>query len=197
MNKAVNRHQSLLRHRPPPSAGSHRGRLSLLNPEGNLPVWGSESVAPGESQHPFCFSNLNSIFTLVTVTWCCGFRDCEPVAKVSSENRGSALGVSTAFVDVSLGVSGPVAGIVVSRMGYPLIFLFAAAMAGVSVILILLVRVLDARSGYGNHDDDNRVDPKHAANPVAGRRKFEESRALLLSMRTYRFMIDPAPLLKG
>ena len=106
------------------------------------------------------FGNFTSIFTLMTVTWCCGFRDCEPVAKVSSENRGSALGVSTAFVDVSLGVSGPVAGIVVSRMGYPLIFLFAAAMAGVSVILILLVRVLDARSGYGNHDDDNRVDPK-------------------------------------
>jgi MFS family permease len=61
----------------------------------------------------------------------------EAVRKVSAESRGSALGVYTAFVDLSLGVSGPVAGVIASTAGYPLIFLFAAVAAAAGVALLV------------------------------------------------------------
>lgn len=65
----------------------------------------------------------------------------EAVRNVPTHDRGTALGVYTAFVDLSLGISGPIAGIIVLALGYPPIFLFAAAMAGSSMaILIMLYR---------------------------------------------------------
>jgi MFS family permease len=65
----------------------------------------------------------------------------EAVRNVPTHDRGTALGVYTAFVDLSLGISGPMAGIIVLALGYPPIFLFAAAMAGSSMaILIMLYR---------------------------------------------------------
>jgi MFS family permease len=60
----------------------------------------------------------------------------EAVRKVSPENRGSALAVYTAFIDLSLGISGPVAGAIASRAGYPPIFLFAAVAAAASIALL-------------------------------------------------------------
>jgi predicted MFS family arabinose efflux permease len=61
----------------------------------------------------------------------------EAVRKVSAESRGSALGVYTAFVDLSLGVSGPVAGVIASTAGYPPIFLFAGSAAAAGVALLV------------------------------------------------------------
>jgi MFS family permease len=61
----------------------------------------------------------------------------EAVRHVPAHDRGSTLGVYTAFVDLSLGISGPTAGIIVSTLGYPPIFLFAAAMAGTSLALLI------------------------------------------------------------
>jgi MFS family permease len=60
----------------------------------------------------------------------------EAVRKVTPENRGSALAVYTAFIDLSLGISGPVAGAIASRAGYPPIFLFAAVAAAASIALL-------------------------------------------------------------
>ena len=53
----------------------------------------------------------------------------EAVRGVSVVNRGSVLGIFTAFFDLALGVSGPVAGVIVTHKGYSAVFLFAAAMA--------------------------------------------------------------------
>ena len=39
----------------------------------------------------------------------------EAVRSFPPHNRGSALGVYTAFVDLSLGISGPTAGVIVSE----------------------------------------------------------------------------------
>ena len=65
----------------------------------------------------------------------------EAVRNVPTHDGGTALGVYTAFIDLSLGISGPIAGIIVLALGYPPIFLFAAAMAGSSMaILIMLYR---------------------------------------------------------
>jgi len=61
----------------------------------------------------------------------------EAVRNVPTHDRGTALGVYTAFVDLSLGISGPIAGVIVFALGYPPIFLFAAAMAGSSIALLI------------------------------------------------------------
>ena len=61
----------------------------------------------------------------------------EAVRNVPTHDRGTALGVYTAFVDLSLGISGPMAGVIVFALGYPFIFLFAAAMAGSSIALLI------------------------------------------------------------
>lgn len=60
----------------------------------------------------------------------------EAVRNVPVSDRGSALGVYTAFIDLSLGISGPMAGVIASALGYPSIFLFAAVMAGSSIALL-------------------------------------------------------------
>jgi MFS family permease len=60
----------------------------------------------------------------------------EAVRKVTPENRGSALAVYTAFIDLSLGISGPAAGAIASRAGYPPMFLFAAVAAVASIALL-------------------------------------------------------------
>src|SRR5207249_5018306 len=61
----------------------------------------------------------------------------EAVRNIPTRNRDTALGVYTAFVDLSLGISGPMAGVIVFALGYPPIFLFAAAMAGSSIALLI------------------------------------------------------------
>lgn len=57
----------------------------------------------------------------------------EAVRNVPIHDRGTALGMYAAFADLSLGISGPVAGTIVLAMGYPPAFLFAAAMAAFSM----------------------------------------------------------------
>jgi predicted MFS family arabinose efflux permease len=61
----------------------------------------------------------------------------EAVRAIPAHSRGSALGVFTAFVDLSIGVSGPIAGFIVSAKGYPPIFLFGAAMAAMSAVFLM------------------------------------------------------------
>jgi MFS family permease len=71
----------------------------------------------------------------------------EAVRCVTPENRGSALGVYTAFADLSLGLTGPVVGLIVAGLGYSPIFLFAALMAAVSLGLTL---ILHRRPAYAS-----------------------------------------------
>jgi len=61
----------------------------------------------------------------------------EAVNCVTPENRGSALGVYTAFADLSLGVTGPLVGLIVVGLGYSNIFLFAALAALVALGIAL------------------------------------------------------------
>lgn len=73
----------------------------------------------------------------------------EAVNCVTPENRGSALGVYTAFADLSLGVTGPLAGLVVAGFGYSNIFLFAAAAAMVALVIALSLHRSGRRSFPG------------------------------------------------
>lgn len=64
----------------------------------------------------------------------------EAVNSVTAENRGSALGIFTAFADLSLGLTGPVVGLIVAGFGYSSIFLFAALMAAVALSVVLVLQ---------------------------------------------------------
>ncbi len=63
----------------------------------------------------------------------------EAVNCVTPENRGSALGIYTAFADLSLGLTGPVVGFIVAGVGYSPIFLFAATMAAGAFALTMML----------------------------------------------------------
>ena len=59
----------------------------------------------------------------------------EAVNLVPANNRGSALGAYSVFLDLALGVTGPLAGLIVSEFGYPEVFLFAAIASLAAVAL--------------------------------------------------------------
>jgi predicted MFS family arabinose efflux permease len=50
----------------------------------------------------------------------------EALKTVPVSNRGAAIAVYTAFLDVSLGATGPLAGLVIGRFGYSSVYLMAA-----------------------------------------------------------------------
>lgn len=64
----------------------------------------------------------------------------EAVARVSNENRGTALSVYTVFADVSFFMVGPVAGAVIGSFGYASVFLFALVCVLAALGIALLLR---------------------------------------------------------
>jgi MFS family permease len=64
----------------------------------------------------------------------------EAVKRVSLENRGSALGVFTAFADVSFFLTGPIAGAVIGVFGYSSAFLFALISVLVALGIVIVLR---------------------------------------------------------
>jgi predicted MFS family arabinose efflux permease len=63
----------------------------------------------------------------------------EAVKRVTEHNRGSALGVFTAFSDVSFFLVGPVAGALIGQYGYPSAFLFAllCVLTALGIVVVL------------------------------------------------------------
>jgi MFS family permease len=63
----------------------------------------------------------------------------EAVERVSEQNRGTALGVYTAFSDVSFFLVGPVAGAIIGAFGYASVFLFAllAVLTALTIVIVL------------------------------------------------------------
>ncbi|WP_029329326.1 MFS transporter [Komagataeibacter oboediens] len=61
------------------------------------------------------------------------------VARVGPENRGAALGAFSVFLDIAVGLSGPLLGLVIQTMGYGALFLVSAlfTLAGVGVTIML------------------------------------------------------------
>ncbi len=59
----------------------------------------------------------------------------EAVRGVEVVNRGTVLGIFTAFFDLALGVSGPAAGVIVTHAGYHAVFLFAAVMGMAALVV--------------------------------------------------------------
>lgn len=63
----------------------------------------------------------------------------EAVERVSEQNRGTALGVYTAFSDVSFFLVGPVAGAIIGAFGYASVFLFAllSVLSALGIVIVL------------------------------------------------------------
>ena len=63
----------------------------------------------------------------------------EAVKRVPEFNRGTALGVYTAFADVSFFLTGPLAGAVIGVWGYRSVFLFAlvCVLAALGIVIVL------------------------------------------------------------
>ncbi|HZP04501.1 MAG TPA: MFS transporter [Terracidiphilus sp.] len=63
----------------------------------------------------------------------------EAVKRVPENNRGAALGVFTAFADVSFFLVGPIAGAIIGWFGYSSVFLFAliSVLAALGIVLVL------------------------------------------------------------
>ncbi|WP_264813101.1 MFS transporter [Gluconacetobacter sacchari] len=61
----------------------------------------------------------------------------EAARHVPPQNRGAAMGAYVAFVDIGLGLTGPLAGAVAGRFGYPAAFLFAAGASAWALISVL------------------------------------------------------------
>ncbi|KAF3997365.1 MFS transporter [Glaciimonas immobilis] len=66
----------------------------------------------------------------------------EAVRTVPQHNRGSALGTYSMFLDVALGITGPLAGLIATAFGYPEVFLFAslASLGGIALTILLYRR---------------------------------------------------------
>jgi predicted MFS family arabinose efflux permease len=64
----------------------------------------------------------------------------EAVKRVSANNRGTALGVYTAFADVSFFLTGPLAGAVIGIYGYSSVFLFALISVLSSLAIVVPLR---------------------------------------------------------
>ena len=75
----------------------------------------------------------------------------EAVKRVTEHNRGAALGVYTAFSDVSFFLTGPIAGAVIGWWGYRSVFLFSlvsvVAALGITITLRALKQAAEAEAG--------------------------------------------------
>jgi MFS family permease len=64
----------------------------------------------------------------------------EAMARIPSQNRGVALGLYSVFLDVSLGSTGPIAGLLADHFGYTAPFLL-----GVGCVLLSLAMIMSLR----------------------------------------------------
>jgi predicted MFS family arabinose efflux permease len=68
----------------------------------------------------------------------------EAVKRVPEFNRGTALGVYTAFSDVSFFLVGPIAGALIGLFGYASVFLFALVCVLASLGIVVVLRGMQA-----------------------------------------------------
>jgi predicted MFS family arabinose efflux permease len=69
----------------------------------------------------------------------------EAVGLVPPASRGAALSAYSVFLDLSLGITGPLAGYIAGEFGYGSVFLFAAVAAAAAVALSTMMYLRNAR----------------------------------------------------
>ena len=76
----------------------------------------------------------------------------EAIKGVAESDRGSALGVYGAFLDLAMAVTGPLAGLIIGIWGYASIFLYGSA-AAVCAFVLIFSRARFESSRSGGHSD--------------------------------------------
>ena len=82
----------------------------------------------------------------------------EAVNVVEESDRGSALGVYTAFLDLALAITGPVAGFIIGNFGYPAIFLYGSA-ASACAFIPIFSRARFESSRFSRHSEIRKLQP--------------------------------------
>lgn len=70
----------------------------------------------------------------------------EAVGLVPPASRGAALSAYSVFLDLSLGITGPLAGYIAGEFGYASVFLFAAVASAAAVVLSTVLYLRNARA---------------------------------------------------
>jgi MFS family permease len=83
----------------------------------------------------------------------------EAVKRVPVHCRGTALGVYTAFSDVSFFLIGPVAGAVIGGFGYSSVFLFGFLCVLTALGIVLVLRRFDRNQGVAATPPAENLDP--------------------------------------
>ena len=121
--------------------GGYRVAIACLSVEtlGLLLVWGAPSVEVAQAGAALTGFGFSLVFPALGV---------EAVNRVSAANRGAAVGAYSLFIDLSLGLTGPLVGAIAAGLGFAAIFVFAAAAsaAGLVLSLVLYRRALEARA---------------------------------------------------
>ncbi len=65
----------------------------------------------------------------------------EAVSRVQASNKGAALGAYGVFIDISLGITGPLVGFVAKSFGMEYIFPFSMAMVTMGLVVCMVLKV--------------------------------------------------------
>jgi MFS family permease len=103
----------------------------LIEAFGTVLLWQANSPWMALAGAAVCGFGLSLIFPAIGV---------EAVKRVPEFNRGTALGVYTAFSDVSFFLVGPVAGALIGFYGYASVFLFALVSILVALGIVFVLR---------------------------------------------------------
>lgn len=117
--------------------GGFRVAMACLSVEslGMVLLWQAPSPWVALSGAAFAGFGFSLVFPALGV---------EAVKRVTQNNRGTALGVYTAFADVSFFLTGPLAGAVIGIYGYSSVFLFALVSVLTSLGIVIVLKQLTA-----------------------------------------------------
>ncbi|MGP8186272.1 MAG: MFS transporter [Terracidiphilus sp.] len=114
-----------------------------LNAVGMLLLW--QAVSPWMAMAGAAVSGLgfSLVFPAIGV---------EAVKRVPEFNRGTALGVYTAFSDVSFFLVGPIAGAIIGWFGYSSVFLFALISVLTALGIVVALKQMQGRRNEATSD---------------------------------------------
>ena len=127
-----------------PNAINRRGGLNValicfvVEAVGLLLVWGSWDPWMAKVGALLTGAGFSLVFPAIGVV---------AVKVVPPQNQGSALATYTAFMDLALGITGPLAGLIMSYAGIPVIYLLSSLLVCVAILATLRLKQRTANSG--------------------------------------------------
>jgi MFS family permease len=125
----------------PDKLGGARVALACVGIEvlGQLLIWGADGAALAAAGAALTGFGYSLAFPAFGV---------EAVRRAPPQARGVAMGAYVAFLDLSLGVTGPVAGLIVGAFGVSAVYLAGAFMVALSLAVALRLLVLPIKGAH-------------------------------------------------